>query len=47
MRVKVNKDELNKLPAIEIYKMVLKKDIGKIPNGFWQRPEAEQIPQLI
>lgn len=42
MSVKVNKDELYKLPAIEIYKMVIRKDIGKFPNGFWQRPEAEQ-----
>ena len=40
MSVKVNKDELYKLPAIEIYKMVIRKDIGTFPNGFWQTPKV-------
>jgi hypothetical protein len=42
MNVKVNKDELYKLSAIELYKMVLRKDIVRFPNGFWKRPESDQ-----
>lgn len=42
MGVKINKNELINLSATELYKMVLRKDITKFPNGFWQKPEAEQ-----
>lgn len=38
---KLNKEELYKLPAIEIYKLVLEgKVLKKFPNGFWQQSEA-------
>lgn len=42
MKMKVSKDKLYKLTSIELYKMVLRKDIMRFPNGFWKRPEAEQ-----
>ena len=43
MSKKYSKEELFKMDAVEVYKMVLKKDIiKKFPDGFWQQPEAKQ-----
>lgn len=42
MSSNISKDNIYKLSAIEIYKKVIQKDLKKFPNGFWQRPEAEQ-----
>ena len=35
------KEELFRMDAVDVYKLVLeKKYIKKFPNGFWQQPEA-------
>ena len=40
---KYTKEELYKMDAVDVYKMVLKGDIIKqFPKGFWQQPEAKQ-----
>ena len=37
------REELFKMDAVEVYKMVLKGDVIKrFPAGFWQQPEAKQ-----
>ena len=37
------KEELYKMDAVDVYKMVLKGEIRKtFPKGFWQQPEAKQ-----
>ena len=41
MKKKFTKEELYKMNAVDVYKLVLeRKYIKKFPNGFWQRPEA-------
>jgi len=42
MTARIYNDEFYKLSAIELYKMVIREDIKRFPNGFWKRPEAEQ-----
>ncbi|WP_298845936.1 hypothetical protein [uncultured Clostridium sp.] len=42
MNTKVNKSELYKLSSVEIYKMVLTRDLFRFPKGFWLRPDAEK-----
>lgn len=38
---KYTKEELYKMDAVDVYKLVLEqKHIKKFPNGFWQQPEA-------
>ena len=40
---KYNKDELFKMPAIEVYKLVLSgRELKTFPSHFWSRPEAEK-----
>lgn len=37
------KQELFAMDAVEVYKMVINKNtLKKFPNGFWQRPDAEE-----
>lgn len=37
------KEEINRLDAVDVYKMVLRGDIIKrFTKGFWQRPEAQE-----
>ena len=38
----MNKNDLYKLDAIEIYKLLLTNKIKRFPAGFWQLPEAQQ-----
>ena len=41
MLKKYTREELFKMDAVDVYKLVLeKKHIKKFPNGFWQQPEA-------
>jgi hypothetical protein len=42
MNIKTNKDDLYKLTAVEIYKMILIGGIKKFPVGFWKGPEADK-----
>ena len=42
MNIRVNKDDLYKSTAIELYKMLLIGDIKKFPAGFWERPDADK-----
>ena len=45
---KSNKFDLYKLPAIEIYKLVLdSKVLKRFPKGFWQQPEAKENARVI
>ena len=40
---KYTKEELYKIDAVDVYKMVLKGNVIKtFPRGFWQQPEAKQ-----
>ena len=39
---KYTKEELYKMDVIDVYKLVLKEELKKFPNGFWQQPEAKQ-----
>ena len=40
---KYTKEELFKMDAVDVYKMVLKRNMIKtFPKGFWQQPEAKQ-----
>ena len=42
MNKRINRDDLYKSTAVELYKMVLKGDLKKFPGGFWQRPDADK-----
>lgn len=43
MKKKYTKEELFRMNAIDVYKMVLKGDVIKrFPKGFWEQPEAKQ-----
>ena len=42
MNKRINRDDLYKATAVELYKMVLKGDLKKFPGGFWQRPDADK-----
>jgi hypothetical protein len=39
---KDNREYLNMLSSVEIYKMVLRGDLTHFPLGFWTRPEAKE-----
>lgn len=40
MKRKYSKDELFKLDAVDIYKLVLNGSLKKFPIGFWRQPET-------
>ena len=42
MHIRVNKDDLYKSTAVELYKMILIGDLKKFPAGFWERPDADK-----
>ncbi|MBU3157601.1 hypothetical protein [Clostridium estertheticum] len=42
MHIRVNKDDLYKSTAAELYKMLLIGDIKKFQAGFWKRPDADK-----
>jgi len=42
LNTRVDNSELYKLSAVEIYKMVLTRDLFRFPTGFWLRPDAEK-----
>ena len=37
---KYSKEELFKMDAVDVYKLLLNNKIGRFPSGFWQQPEA-------
>ena len=39
---KYSKEELFKMDAVDVYKLLLNNKIGRFPSGFWQQPEARQ-----
>ncbi|MBQ3422031.1 MAG: hypothetical protein IJH34_10255 [Romboutsia sp.] len=37
---KYTKEEISKMDAVDVYKLLLTNRIGRFPNGFWIRPDA-------